>query len=217
MPLSVCYRCPDVVIDEAQKYVPHIEGTGKEGEVDTIGLVAAMGLIRPGDMVISRTNAPLVGIYFQLIANDVKAKVKGRNYTELIGSFLKLMEQQPTDDMAEATLQAYEIKTSNLQEDDPKLGLFGDLRDCIRVILEHKTFETYTELKVFVDEMFTDEVNTGGFVMLSSIHRSKGLENPRVFYLLNKGMPLPGGGQESNLGYVGITRAQESLYYVQNR
>lgn len=58
-------------------------------------------------------------------------------------------------------------------------------------------------------------------IRLSTIHRVKGLQNPRVFIIRPEKMPLVWKGQspaefrqENNLRYVAITRAQKELYYV---
>lgn len=58
-------------------------------------------------------------------------------------------------------------------------------------------------------------------VLLSSVHRAKGLEAPRVFILKPGVMPHPmaktewARGQESNLRYVAITRAIKELVWVE--
>ena len=57
-------------------------------------------------------------------------------------------------------------------------------------------------------------------VELSTIHRAKGLEKPRVFILDAERLPRERGGrggqarQEENLSYVAITRAAEELIFV---
>jgi len=70
-------------------------------------------------------------------------------------------------------------------------------------------------------EMFDDRVvDKKDMVTLCSVHRSKGLENPRVF-ILGRG-ELMGrqmrrqwqSEQEINLIYVAVTRAQQELIEV---
>jgi len=69
--------------------------------------------------------------------------------------------------------------------------------------------------------VFTDSLDTVG-IKLSSIHKAKGLEAHRVFFLRPKGGECPHPmaktgwqrGQEQNLLYVAITRAIEELVYV---
>ena len=57
-------------------------------------------------------------------------------------------------------------------------------------------------------------------ILLSSVHRAKGLESKRVFILHHELMPHPmakslwAKGQEENLKYVAITRAIQTLVWV---
>jgi superfamily I DNA/RNA helicase len=68
-----------------------------------------------------------------------------------------------------------------------------------------------------LDNIFGD-VPDSGFVKLSSIHRAKGLEFERVFYLVtdNPRRPLQAWEKqaEDNLRYVAATRAMQSLILI---
>ena len=75
------------------------------------------------------------------------------------------------------------------------------------------------DLRKFIESIFADDV--AGVVTLCTVHRSKGREYPRVFLLHHhKLFPSPWAkqdwekAQESNLEYVAITRAQNTLVYV---
>jgi Intein splicing domain/UvrD-like helicase C-terminal domain/AAA domain len=216
LPLSVCYRCPEKVIERAQRYVPHIQGTGKAGNVTNLSFDKAVGMLQPGDLYLSRTNAPLVKRFFSLVSQGVLCTIKGRDYYEMMSAFISTAEQSLGLDMREQLGDAYDRKTSRLDQDDPRRGVFTDVLDCLYVILEAKSdITTLAELKSYCSSMFTKEACKNG-VTLSSIHRSKGLENGRVFlYEGNRGFAPPGAGQESNLVYVGLTRALDDLYIVE--
>ena len=76
------------------------------------------------------------------------------------------------------------------------------------------------ELKCYIDKMFTDE-KVKNCVMLSTAHKSKGLEANRVLILLPNKLPLIWPQQkpwqleqENNLKYVAITRARKELVFV---
>ena len=60
MPLSICYRCGDAIIAEAQKLVPEIEGTGKEAYIFDINEKNLKHAVQEGDMVLCRLIAPLI-------------------------------------------------------------------------------------------------------------------------------------------------------------
>jgi len=68
------------------------------------------------------------------------------------------------------------------------------------------------------EEIFSDDTHSG--IILSSVHRAKGLEAERVFILKPELMPHPLATseqelqQEMNIKYVAITRAKKELYIV---
>lgn len=78
------------------------------------------------------------------------------------------------------------------------------------------------DLRTIVSEMFADDV-ADRFVILSSVHKAKGMEWDRVFLLGRRGfMPAKFAKlnwqkvQEDNLIYVAVTRAKRELIEVIN-
>ena len=73
------------------------------------------------------------------------------------------------------------------------------------------------ELKNLISNIFSDDVKV---IVLSTIHKSKGLENEVVFFLCPSLIPSKYATtdwmiiQELNLKYVAITRAKSELIYV---
>ena len=73
------------------------------------------------------------------------------------------------------------------------------------------------ELKELIENIFTDDVKG---ILLSTIHKAKGLENNRIFFLAPELIPSKFATQpwqveqEMNLKYVAITRAKVELIYV---
>ena len=77
-----------------------------------------------------------------------------------------------------------------------------------------------TQLKSYINKMFTDD-KIENAVMLSTAHKSKGLEANRVLILLPDKMPLKHPHmqrwqeiQEFNLKYVALTRARKELIFI---
>jgi len=72
-----------------------------------------------------------------------------------------------------------------------------------------------------IEQIFTDDKGRPG-ILLSSIHRAKGLEASHVFFLMPEGAECPHPmaksawqvEQEWNLRYVAVTRAIKELTYV---
>jgi DNA helicase-2/ATP-dependent DNA helicase PcrA len=86
LPLSTCYRCPDAVIESAKKQVPRIEAPVPNprgaGVVDWITVEEFRAKVKPGDIVLCRTTAPLVKRCLQDIRDGRRAYVKGRDVGE---------------------------------------------------------------------------------------------------------------------------------------
>ena len=73
------------------------------------------------------------------------------------------------------------------------------------------------QLKDMIANIFSDDVQG---IMLSTIHKAKGLENENVYFLCPELIPSKFATQpweleqEENLRYVAITRAKQKLVYV---
>ena len=90
---------------------------------------------------------------------------------------------------------------------------------CIENICLYSIKDT-TELKSYINRLFTDE-KVENAVMLSTAHKSKGLEANRVLILLPNKLPLTWQNQldwqlkqELNLKYVALTRARKELVFI---
>lgn len=119
-------------------------------------------------------------------------------------------------------------------------GALGDLRELARrldaesalqamedkvaaVRACHESFEADSadHLCALIDGLFAGD-NERGAIILSTVHRAKGLEERRVFILRPSKLPLVWPKQtpeeytqEENLRYVALTRAKEALYFVE--
>lgn len=81
LPLSISYRCPKSVIELAQTIVPKIECSpnANDGSVNEVKLDKVLSLATDRDLVLCRTNAPLIGVCFALIRQGKKATIMGRD------------------------------------------------------------------------------------------------------------------------------------------
>jgi len=81
LPLSICYRCPTSHLDLARESVPHIEPRpdAPVGTLETIKLDKLPSIVQEGDLILSRTTAPLVDLCIELISNKIPARVRGRD------------------------------------------------------------------------------------------------------------------------------------------
>ena len=230
LPLSVNYRCGKNMVELAKEIVPHIEAhkdaiKGVITRVDSI----TCDLFRPNDMVLCRTSAPLVALCMKLIEKGITAVVKGKDIAQ---GLKNLVENANSDNITEVLeyLEAEKEKMIALirserkcsVEDAKNASKYINLEDrckCIENICLYSIRDT-KHLKSYIDKMFTDD-RVENAVMLSTAHKSKGLEADRVLIILPSKLPLTWKGQldwqlvqENNLKYVAITRAKKELVFV---
>ena len=225
LPLSVCYRCPISHVKLAQKIVPKIQWAegAKEGEVLDITEEKLHELVKEGDLVLCRTNAPLLKTCYQLIAEGVPAKVRGRKIGEGLVKIVKDIRKKvgDFDRFIEALEgwtedQVWKIERQKGDNDGAKAIIY-DKTACLRVVYGHSGSNSYDELMRSIGDLFSDNREA---VMLSTVHKAKGLEADRVFILKPELMPHPMAKQaweleqEMNLLYVALTRAKETLVFV---
>ena len=220
LPLSVSYRCPRAVVEEAKKYSPNInaspfaeEGYVGEAEVDDI---------EEGDAVLCRNNSPLFEAYLQLIYEGKKAYIVGSEMAEKFKSLIKPYASSHISSlidglnkqlmMIEDHLLAKGVKNP---KQHPKYTSFHDTAKSLSVVAE-----SCNDIKMLIrriDEIFCPKKDA---VILSSIHKSKGLEYDRVFLLRPDLLPNKFAKseeelkQENNLMFVAITRAKKSFRYI---
>jgi DNA helicase-2/ATP-dependent DNA helicase PcrA len=230
LPLSICYRCPRAVIDLAKTIVPELEcaPNAPAGSVDTIKEATFCDLVTNRDMVLCRVNAPLITTAFRLIGAGRPAKVRGRDIGASVVKTLDAIEKLKGFKFQEFLTFAEEWrnKQTAMARQRPNhealVQSVWDKADCAVALYMGAAGEgarSMGDLRARVVQLFTDEEN--GHILLSSIHKAKGLEAGRVFILRPDKMPHPmaktpaAREQEYNLQYVAYTRAMSDLFIVQ--
>lgn len=235
MPLSVCYRCDKNVVREAKKVVPAIE-YHDEREEGTVTM-AIPGVTREEKLasltadsaILCPFNAPLVEVALALIGKKIACHMVGRDFAEGIVKLLEKL-QAVTAKEAERKLEQYfseEYVRLIEREQENKAQALQDKRDALMAFLEDAPEnETVERIIARIHSLFDD--SAAGMLTLSSIHRAKGGEWKRVFFLESEVLgwtTRKRGGkmvellpweiqQKRNLLYVGITRAQNELIFV---
>lgn len=233
LPLTVSYRCPVRVVEEAQQWVSHIiahesapAGSVETLESDTFWKDYAGGL-NVEDFILCRNNAPLVSAAYRLLGMNVPCMIEGRDIGQglvklatkwkkirTIGKLRNRLEEYCDTETAKALARGNETRAESI----------ADQVGCLIVIMSNlPDDENVSVLRSRIESMFGDcePGQTPRCVTLSSIHKSKGRERRRVFwYGRNKYNPSPYARQdwqmeqERNLCYVAATRAMESLVYI---
>lgn len=213
--LPVTYRCAKNIVEEAKKYVPDYQAfeENEEGVVENKTLSFMEAEAKPGDFIISRLNAPLLGNCLSFLKRDIPAVIQGRDIMANLMSIIKFSKQDTVKDFLE-WLDKYEeneiAKMQSADVEEEQISVFRDKCQCLRILSPE--CKTTDELIDKLDNMFSDYDDTS-VITLSTAHRSKGLERDRVFVLRDTFRPEQ-GGQEENCLYVAITRAKNALYYI---
>ncbi len=232
LPLSISYRCAVNIVNEARTIYPELESAPNaiDGVVETLGSYEKVDF-NAGDMVICRNNAPTIRLAYRLIANRVPVFVKGRDIGRKLISVIDKLKAVDVADLALSLrtwlLQQSEIIRNENPDDEDAIQRITDRYDSIMVFIEHNADGLVVTIIEDIEELFStrtkdsnDAMLMRGRVVLSSIHKSKGLEAERVYILDREliGMRATRGTwqmeQEDNLAYVAITRAKRELYYI---
>jgi hypothetical protein len=221
LPLSITYRCPKVVVEMVNQKFPDIPleapEWAKEGEIRSITTNVADTEYTPGDMVLCRTNAPLVEPAFSLIRRGIKAIIRGRDIGKGLQALIRKMKAVDMNDLMFRLTEYRNIEVGKLLNSE-KGSQAQSLQDKVDTIIALSDgINSITELEIRIEEIFSDE-NEG--VVFSSVHRAKGLEAKRVYILHSELMPHPLSKkswelqQEQNIIYVAYTRSLSELIFV---
>lgn len=216
LPLSVTYRCAKKIVEKANEVFPGTEctATAKEGVVRSGDIFEA----ESGDFVLCRNNFPLVVAFIMLLEKGKKASIMGRDFGE---SLCRLLDGQERLDDLYLLLddKVSKLKGKGLSEIAiTNNASYVALKEKVSIIeILYKRFPgSFLALKQKIKNIFSDN-KTG--IILSTIHKSKGLEAKRVFFLNPELIPSKFAKTpkalyaEDCLKFVAITRAKEELVY----
>lgn len=217
--LRTTYRCPRAVVAVAKEYVPDYAAAPEAPEgavVDNKRVVDLIDLVKPGDFVLSRKNAPLVPLCFSLLRKGIPAAIRGCNVAEGLARRVRKLQPEDLADLvgklrawadreSEAALRKYDEDVAQA-----RVAAVEDQREALEAIADGCA--DLAELDLRLQTLFSDE-DPAGRVMLSTVHRAKGLEADTVYMLRDTFWADP-EGEEVNLLYVAVTRAKQTLYRV---
>ncbi len=214
LPLSVTYRCPKKVVKLAQEVVPDIQAhdSAPEGTITNIYTHELVKKIKPGDFVISRTNAPLIKYCMASLKAGIAANIQGRDIGSNLQYFIKKSKAKTINKFLQYISEWKEQEIERLLSEKKDTSSVVDKADCLVNLCEGNL--TINDLLDTIEKLF-DDVDDNKKVVFSTTHKAKGLERDRVFVLVNTYRYGPGvTGEEANLWYVAITRTKQDLFLV---
>lgn len=233
----ISYRCPKQVILWAQdivgkEYILPKEDA-EEGEVifnSPLDYFKTLKESNPKDMILCRNNKPLVRPFFDLVLQGKKATIRGKDIGE---GLIKIATSCKNDKKREGIsfeerrkgfLFDVDVYAALKEAEYTKKKAFNAIKklkenvEILKEILRNLSKlpnEVYC-ISDYIEVMFSDEVDG---ILLSTIHKAKGLEAQRVVFLAPELISSPYAitkeelAQEENLRYVAITRSLHTLIF----
>ena len=231
--LPITYRCPKKVVELAKKYSPNIKAADNAEE----------GIVRYGvprhmptsnDMVLCRNTSPIIEYLLFLLRSNKKAYIKGsKDIYETLSNIIRNSNAttidincETCDGLIPKMYQSLLHSINNLinqgytEDEAYRHGSILDMYDNI-LSIKYLSDNLYTtdELLKKMSDIFNDRSNEG--IILSTIHKAKGLEADNVFILCPSLLPNPFAKKEweiiseEHLIYVAYTRAKKSLNFIE--
>lgn len=168
-----------------------------------------MGL-KPGDMFICPTNAPLISLMFRLNKAGIPSFIRK---SDIVDTMIKYVDSHEEKGYAKLVSDIEKMLESLEGKNTKKARTTRDRYQAMKEICE--TQYTISGVKQTIARMF-DNKDRPGAVKLSTVHRAKGQEADRVVFWeydqCGAYAELPWEiVQSKNLEYVGVTRAKHEL------
>jgi len=230
LPLSISYRCPRRVVELAKQWVPAIEPApnAPDGSIQHLSLSDALPLLtedadaRTG-AILCRNNAPLVELSYLLSSHGIATSIYDP-HAETARRLKALVTRRRATSVPDllSKLDAHTAKKAKALRDEDKEEVAAALEDdaeSIRLFAEGA--KSVKEVLDRIDAKFTASGGERKRLALSTIHRAKGLEWPRVYLWRWDLLPSQWATkawqqqQEENLQYVAVTRAKQELIFLQ--
>jgi DNA helicase II / ATP-dependent DNA helicase PcrA len=233
-PLSVSYRCPKSHVELAKRIAPDIQASSSaiEGGIFWIHWDKVINWAKPKHLILSRFNANLTELFFDLLEQDLNCHLKTN-----VERFLIDLRALPNDE------KQWELKLETLErerreqahqktgKDDEssltsKLEYLTDHFATLRVYVSaarRKNISSTTALEEFVAAKHKFKDPPKDAVRLCTVHGAKGLEASRVFLLepelFTKVVCRTPEAVEAEMcvQFVALTRSTKDLVLIQTR
>jgi len=222
LPLSISYRCPRMIVNEAKKFVSDIEHDPDQPNAGEVlygeGQPYLHRFAKPGSLILSRTNAPLMGLALEFAQRGVPAQIIGRDMAKEMCAVIDRSGAQSVNGFLQWIADWGERETVRLRELGEPPDYVLDRVASFSVVC--RASKTLVEVRQRIARLFTKFDARSNPVQLSTVHQMKGEENSNVLILrdtfrVKKDEPIKKGTEEANLLYVAITRSKRSLHYVE--
>ena len=233
LPLSVSFRCPTRHVVLARRFSPDMRPApgAATGEVRLVARERLPKLVRPGDLVMARTNAPLPELAIRLAGTGSAVRILGHDLvedaTKLAATLLSTPPRERAEQLVEASADAERrrIEREHLTSDElpGELERSGHAHAVLLLALQQLRRAGRQPTPESVgEEVERRFAPAGEHVLLSTVHKAKGREAERTFLLLPETLGVGASGPEAgddaaeaNVLFVALTRAKRLLVLVE--
>ena len=220
-PLDVCYRCSSKVLQEANN-VYDVMDFYEGNETGNVGTIQDISEIQDDSLVLCRNTAPLLKIYFELLGQERKVFIKGKDILTPTISFLKPYQKSKIQRVISETMKEIrEVEDKKNDRERIRFYVLTNHLENFQILISNISLENnkVSEL-IYKLKQLSYQAKEPEAIELSTIHKSKGRESDVVYILEEDLIPSPFAItedqliQEQNLKYVARTRAKKELYYL---
>jgi len=225
LPLDISYRCSKNVISASNLIFPDLLMNAFEDNVEGQVRTGTVEEVDKGDFVLCRNNKPLIEMFIELLKIGKSAVIYGKDYGE---SLSRLMEE--VEGFSDSKVEEYfntKLKETKEMLEAKKIPnpsahpQYVSLMEKVIILdILYKEFLSYKRVQSLVKELFKEDIDMSNSITLMTVHKSKGLEADRVFFLQPSLIPSQYAVSsnmlysEKCLYYVAITRAKKELIYL---
>lgn len=231
LPLTYTRRCSKAVVEYARQFVPDFKyfPDAADGKIDNDKEETFLDRVKPGHMVVCRTNAPLLICCLKLFKQRRSFKTTVKNDFEKMIELVESFECSSLKEL-DSHLEAWkEAQLDRSKGHEQRCIQIVDVVDAIKAGMTMVI--SVGELLQMLRDVFGISHNKGDVkedkvrkiiddaIYLSSIHQSKGLEARTIWWLQYDLVPHPKARlleQERNLQWVASTRAIDTLVLVKS-
>jgi len=221
LPLSITYRCGRAIVDEVRKrfwHIPLEAGPSNPAAVVEHFTALPVAALLPGDMVISRSNAPLLAACIEALRRGIPSAILGKDFAKaMLEPLTRAKKEVGTVGTPKQTVEAIRARLiHDLQEQaeaaeeiGEDAGEFVDRIECYQMLFAGCS--SIEEVERLLTRSHVDKT-TSRQVTFTTVHKAKGLEARRVYVLLHTFHAA-----DQNLLYVALTRGKEYAGVVEEK
>lgn len=223
--LTTNFRCAKNIIKFANTLMPELKAgpNAGDGVVETINWDKMLNQFKPNDAVLSRTNAPLMGACLAFLRKKTPAFIAGKDIGKNLINIVESLNAQNVNEFFDklGVWRDNKVQRASGWFAATAIELANDQHETLRVLAEN--CQTVPEISSQITRLFQDENNVKiPSVILSTVHRAKGLEWDRVAILSdsfkgNRATTPEEQAEESNVYKVAITRPRNYLAFVSSK